>query len=353
MQIGALIRSVGYMTEHEQHVFERYCDVAVVDGSATGLAAALQLGRRRRSVIVVDDAARDTATAQLLATEREEVRRYGCEVLAARVVGVTRDDSGRFRVELAAGHVIVARRVLTATELPDLLPDIDERELDGQQLAADGGTAAAASANEADWDQRYGGAQLWSGNPNGSLVDEAGGLPPGRALDVGAGEGGDAIWLAEQGWAVTANDISRGALDRITAEAGRRGLRIDCNHADANGLNAFPAAAFDLVSAMYAAIPRTPDDRGVRNLLDAVAPGGTLLVVSHDVDAMRARADNQHGGSGFDAEAFVRVEDFAGALADSSLWDIETHGKRPRPPGAATSGHHVDDVVLRARRRAD
>ena len=75
---------------------------------------------------------------------------------------------------------------------------------------------------------------MWSGNPNGTLVNEIDGLAAGRALDVGAGEGGDAVWLAEQGWRVTANDISQRALDRVTAVANDRGLPIECHHADAN-----------------------------------------------------------------------------------------------------------------------
>lgn len=66
-----------------------------------------------------------------------------------------------------------------------------------------------ASANETDWDHRYTGDQPWSGNPNGTLVNQISGLTPGCALDVGAGEGGDALWLAEHGWQVTANDVSR------------------------------------------------------------------------------------------------------------------------------------------------
>ena len=97
----------------------------------------------------------------------------------------------------------------------------------------------ARRPTQADWDHRYGGDQMWSGNPNGTLVSEIAGLAPGRALDVGAGEGGDAIWLAEQGWEVTASDISQRALDRIEGEARRRGLRIECHHADANALDAF------------------------------------------------------------------------------------------------------------------
>ena len=213
--------------------------------------------------------------------------------------------------------------------------------------------AARPSANEADWDHRYGGEQIWSGNPNGTLVNEIAGLTPGRALDVGAGEGGDALWLAEQGWSVTASDISRRALDRVAAEAERRRLPVECHHADANALGAFAGAAFDLVSAQYASIPRTPDGRGVRNVLDAVAPGGTLLVVGHDLEPMRTPIDTLTHSRAFDPDAYVRVDDFAAALADSPAWDIEVHEKRPRPAGAASGAHHVDDIVLRARRRAD
>src|SRR5690606_33256030 len=107
--------------------------------------------------------------------------------------------------------------------------------------------AARPSANEADWDHRYGGEQMWSGNPNGSLVAEATDLAPGRALDVGAGEGGDAIWLAEQGWRVTASDVSQRALARVGAEADRRGLSVELLHVDANAHEAFDDAGFDLV----------------------------------------------------------------------------------------------------------
>jgi thioredoxin reductase/SAM-dependent methyltransferase len=212
-------------------------------------------------------------------------------------------------------------------------------------------TAVRPRANEVDWDHRYGDTPVWSGNPNGSLVAEASDLPVGRALDVGAGEGGDAFWMAERGWDVTASDISANVLGRIAAEAGRRGLQIECRHVDANALDAYEARAFDLVSAQYASIPRTPDGRGVRNVLDAVKPGGTLLVVSHDLDAMRAPIDTGSESRAFDGDAFVRVTDVAAAIAASPEWDVEVHEKRPRPPGAASAAVHVDDIVLRARRR--
>jgi thioredoxin reductase/SAM-dependent methyltransferase len=216
--------------------------------------------------------------------------------------------------------------------------------------AEDVADAARPSGNEADWDHRYGGEQVWSGNPNGSLVNQVTALPPGRALDVGAGEGGDAIWLAEQGWRVTASDISRRGLDRVAAEAERRNLVVECRHADANAHEPFGPDGFDLVSAQYASIPRTPDDRAVHNLLDAVAPGGTLLVVSHDLAAMRDAMEASGRAGLFDPDAYVRVEDFATAIAESPDWEIEVHDTVPRPPGAVST-HHVADIVLRARRR--
>ncbi|MGH2474914.1 MAG: FAD-dependent oxidoreductase [Candidatus Limnocylindrales bacterium] len=528
------------MTDHNARTGERHCDVAVVGGSAAGLAAALQLGRQRRSVIVVDAGEPRNAPAEhmhsylgldgtppseLTAVGRDEVRGYGGEVLDGSVVDVTRTDDGRFRVALTGGHAIVARRVLAATGLVDELPDIegvarhwgrdvihcpfchgfevrdrrivqivthpmglhtsrlfrqlspdltvivhDDVEVDrpqleilgtagvdivaghvdrivtgddghvagvelsgGRRIAADavvvsprfsvraepfaplglptsahptglgdvvetdatGATAvpglyaagnvtdpsqqvlqAAANgsrvgamisfdladddirtgarqcANEADWDGRYAGDKLWSGNPNGTLVNEIEDMVPGRVLDVGAGEGGDALWLAEQGWHVTASDISKRALDRLTAEASRRRQPIECHHVDANALDAFEGRAFELVSAQYASIPRTPDRRAVRNLLDAVAPGGKLLVVSHDLAPMRPPIDTRTHSRAFDPDAYVRVDDFVADLTDALEWEIEVFETRPRPAGAASASHHVDDIVLRALRRA-
>src|SRR5918999_5676276 len=111
------------MSEHATHAIERHCDVAVIGGSAAGLAAALQLGRQRRSVIVIDAGEpRNSAAAhmhgylgleglppaELTAVGREEVRSYGGEVLTGRVQRVTRTHDDRFRAELVGGHSIVA-----------------------------------------------------------------------------------------------------------------------------------------------------------------------------------------------------------------------------------------------------
>lgn len=220
-------------------------------------------------------------------------------------------------------------------------------DLAQEDLAA----AARPSAHAPDWEARYGGDQQWSGNPNGSLVAEVEGWTPGSALDVGAGEGRDAIWLAEQGWTVTANDISARALERVGSAARARGLEVDLRQADVNAKAPFGGARYDLVTAAYASIPRTPDDRGVGALLDAVAPGGTLLVINHDLEDMRA-AMAQAGpesGSAFDPEAFVQIDDLVGAIAERPDWTVEVHQRRERPAGAVSS-RHVHDLVLRARR---
>ena len=214
--------------------------------------------------------------------------------------------------------------------------------------------AARPSANEADWDHRYGGDQMWSGNPNGTLVNEIDGLhrrPRARrrrrrgrrrGLAGRAGLDGD-----------RQRHLAAGAGPRRRRGRATRSARSSATTPTPTRSTRSNAGAFDLVSAQYASIPRTPDGRGVRNLLDAVAPGGTLLVVSHDLEPMRAPIDTHEHSRPFDPDAYVRVDDFAAALADSPEWDIEVHEKRPRPPGAASASHHVDDIVLRARRRAD
>ncbi|MFF6958314.1 methyltransferase domain-containing protein [Streptomyces sp. NPDC008317] len=133
------------------------------------------------------------------------------------------------------------------------------------------------------WNARYSGSErIWSGDPNTVLVREVAGLSPGRALDLGSGEGGDAIWLARQGWRVTATDISGVALDRAARHAEEAGVgdRIDWQRHDL-GVS-FPEGAFDLVSAQFLHTPgEMPREEILRTAAAAVAPGGVLLVVGH------------------------------------------------------------------------
>ncbi|MFC4120854.1 bifunctional NAD(P)/FAD-dependent oxidoreductase/class I SAM-dependent methyltransferase [Nonomuraea zeae] len=145
------------------------------------------------------------------------------------------------------------------------------------------GQAADLDYGAEYWDGRYAERpQLWSGQPNEILAREAAGLTPGRALDLGSGEGGDAIWLAGLGWRVTAADISGVALDRAAtlAKAAEVQDRIDWQRHDL-GVS-FPEGEFELVSACYLhSLGDMPRDRILRAAAAAVVPGGVLLVVGH------------------------------------------------------------------------
>lgn len=136
------------------------------------------------------------------------------------------------------------------------------------------------------WDSRYSEHDhLWSGEPNAVLVAEAADLDPGTALDLGCGEGADAIWLARRGWRVTATDISRVALDRAARHAEHAGVadRVDLQQRDLALAASFPGGAYDLVSAHFLHSPHEgmPRERILRAAAAAVAPGGTLLIVGH------------------------------------------------------------------------
>jgi SAM-dependent methyltransferase len=145
--------------------------------------------------------------------------------------------------------------------------------------------AGVPASPEDFWDARYGASeQVWSGRPNAVLVREAGELKPGRALDLGCGEGADAIWLARQGWSVVAVDVSRVALERAGGHAREAGV-ADRVHWQRHDLaESFPSGSFDLVSAHFLHAPaevELPRERILRSAAAAVCPGGVLLVVGH------------------------------------------------------------------------
>ncbi|MER7332077.1 methyltransferase domain-containing protein [Micromonospora sp. NPDC000119] len=133
------------------------------------------------------------------------------------------------------------------------------------------------------WEELYGRRdRYWSGRANPILVDVAGPLPAGTALDLGCGEGGDAIWLAGRGWRVTAVDVAETALDRASAAAAEAGVasRIEFRRHDLT--RTFPPGEFDLVSAQFLQSPlEFPRGEVLRSAARAVAPGGRLLVVEH------------------------------------------------------------------------
>lgn len=131
------------------------------------------------------------------------------------------------------------------------------------------------------WQDLYGERpQVWSGKVNAALEQRAADLPSGRALDLGCGEGADALWLSERGWAVTAVDISATALGRAQAEADRRALVVTWRQQDL--AEALPSGPYDLVSAQFLHSPVTLARADVlRRAAAEVAPGGSLLVVGH------------------------------------------------------------------------
>jgi SAM-dependent methyltransferase len=138
-------------------------------------------------------------------------------------------------------------------------------------------------SEQSRWDARYAERpQIWSGRPNVVLEREVTGLDPGRALDLGCGEGADAVWLAGRGWQVTAVDISGTALRRAAAHAESAGVagRIEWQHRDL--AESFPDGTYDLVSAQFlhswGDLPRA---KILRAAAAAVAPGGILLIEGH------------------------------------------------------------------------
>ncbi|MDT5340022.1 MAG: hypothetical protein QOD90_5527 [Mycobacterium sp.] len=133
------------------------------------------------------------------------------------------------------------------------------------------------------WDAHYGERErIWSGRVNAQLAAVVADVAPGRALDLGCGEGGDAVWLAERGWQVTAVDISETAMSRAAAEAETRGVRdrIDFERHDLS--DSFPEGTFDLISAQFLhSTVRLERPQILRAAANALAPGGLLVIVDH------------------------------------------------------------------------
>ena len=133
------------------------------------------------------------------------------------------------------------------------------------------------------WDQRYAAADLvWSAEPNQVVAAECAELPPGRAVDLAAGEGRNALWLAGRGWTVTAVDFSQVALDkgRRLAEASTGAGSVDWVRADATSWR--PEEPVDLVVIAYLQVTAEVRRAAVRGAYASLRPGGTLLLVAHD-----------------------------------------------------------------------
>jgi thioredoxin reductase len=317
----------------------------------------------------------------LAGEQREQLRALGIAIVEGAVAEVEADDSGLTGVRLADGTrvaldaLIVAPRLTARAELlaPLGLAPAEVRlrgQVIGTRIEADpagatsvpgvwvagnladvqaqvitsaaSGLAAAAAINadlvaedarraasaervygeqawgEQAWDERYQSRpEIWTGDPNRVLVAEAAALPPGTAFDAGAGEGGDACWLATRGWKVTA-DLARSPAP----------------------------GTYDLVTAHFLHVPKAAREPLFRHLADAVAPGGALLVAGHAPSNLTTTVPRPDL-----AEMLWTADELAATLGEG--WSIEVAEARPRqatdPDGREVTIH---DTVLRARRDA-
>ena len=192
-----------------------------------------------------------------------------------------------------------------------------------------------------DWNRRYAEVDsLWSAKPNRFLVAEVEGLEPGRALDLACGEGQNAIWLAGLGWEVTAVDYADVAIAKGIERAARAGVAVDFAARDL--LEYRPESrAFDLVLVLYLHMSSNGRKLVLERAADAVAPGGTLVLIGHDLL-------NLHEGVGgpSDPDLLFTPDDIAAELpelevekAERLLRDVDGH-ERP-----------AIDALVRARRR--
>ncbi|GAA5109021.1 NAD(P)/FAD-dependent oxidoreductase [Alloalcanivorax gelatiniphagus] len=217
-------------------------------------------------------------------------------------------------------------------------------ELAGEDAARAVAERRAQYFEQPAWEERYSGEKVWSGRANVQLQAEAADLAPGRALDVGCGEGGDVLWLAERGWHVTASDFADAALARVTAHAAEAGLadRVETRRIDVRTFEP-DGETWDLVTAHFVHLPDGGMVDVVRRLASAVAPGGTLLVVGHDPGDLSTGLRHGH-------VSFMHTADqLLPALGDE--WVVEVCESRPRTQAHPETGEQiaVADAVLRAR----
>lgn len=212
-------------------------------------------------------------------------------------------------------------------------------------------TGAIRDHAERFWEAHYGAQeQRWSGRPNPVLVDVVGSLEPGAALDLGCGEGGDAVWLAQRGWRVTAVDISATALERASALAAAAGVEGLADLRRHDLAETFPSGAFDLVSAQYLHSPiEFPRGRVLKAAAGAVAAGGLLLVVDHGSSRPWAwNHDHRHSDTPSPGEVLSALD------LDPGRWRTERLDSPEReaigPDGQSAT---VIDNVIAIRRTPD
>ena len=149
--------------------------------------------------------------------------------------------------------------------------------------------------SNAFWDDRYStaaaaGDAVWSIEPNAWIEQVTGTLPPGNAIDLAAGEGRNALWLASRGWSVTAVDFSAAGLAIGRKRAATAALDLDWVTADATSW--VSPTPVDLVVIAYLQLPAPDLTRAISNAILSLAAGGTLALIGHDSENL------EHGVGG-------------------------------------------------------
>ena len=201
---------------------------------------------------------------------------------------------------------------------------------------------------QAHWEEHYGERErVWSGRVNLRLAEAAADLPPGRALDLGCGEGADAVWLAERGWDVVAVDISETALGRAAEAATSRGVADRIEFVQQDLSDSFPDGTFDLVSAQFLhSTVRLDRPRILSNAADAVRPDGLLLIVDHgSAPPWASKLDHVHEFPS--AEEVVAAMDLSADEFDRVRID-EVEREVTRPDGQVVPW--MDNVIVLRRR---
>jgi ubiquinone/menaquinone biosynthesis C-methylase UbiE len=189
----------------------------------------------------------------------------------------------------------------------------------------------------AEWDERYAERRQWSAGPNALVEALLADLPPGDAVDLAAGEGRHALWLAERGWRVTAVDFSAVGLERGRAQAG--GDHVSWVQHDVLTWRA-PDGSLDLVLVAYLHLPQPETTELLRRAVGWLRPGGRLLVLGHDVDNIA------HGVGGPQEAAILHSVERLAPVAELLAVDRLEQVRRSTPEGVAL------DTLLWGRRAA-
>lgn len=239
---------------------------------------------------------------------------------------------------------------LDVSKLPDLVGEPSSPEpkvcsISGKRLPAEADAPAIPALEAPFWDHRYAGKEfVWTSDANQFLVDEVAGMEPGTAIDMAAGEGRNALWLASQGWYVRAVDFSAVAMEKAQRLAEGRGLdkQVTFETADLRQFEP-PVQTFNLVAFVYLQIPLGELLPIMKRAVKAVAPRGTLLFIAHDLDNMsRGFGGPQH------PEMLYTVQEIVDALGDELV--IEKAGQVERRIKTADGEKVAIDLVVRATR---